>query len=278
MRYPKNLCLACLVFTATNLFAYKIMTENEQTKDLGYGEWVIKTDGELSLMQKLIRSGDIVFDVGANVGEWSLHALDLNRSIHLYAFEPLPIVFTRLQEHLSNYPNVHAHNLALSNHIGKADFCYYDESFEFAGLSSFYVREVLKADHELPKIIEVEQDTLTHFCLNHGIDQIDFLKIDAEGAEWIILQGAADLIEQNKITSIQFEYGGCYIDAKTKLEDIFYFLSQHDYSIFRIIPNGLIQITEWRPHLENFVISNYVAIKKEAVPNFFEIVSKNQRK
>lgn len=267
MNYLERLCIACFAFLGTNSFAYEIMIESEATKDLGYGEWVVKTDGEFDLMQKLVHSGNTVFDVGANVGEWSLHALELGRPIRLYAFEPLPLIFTDLQQKLSNYSNVQTINLALSNNIGRANFCYYDETYEFSGLSSFYVREVLKADHQPPKIIEVEQDTLTHFCLNHNIDKIDFLKIDAEGAEWIILQGAAELIKQSKITAIQFEYGGCYIDANTRLEDIFNFLSQQEYLIFRIIPNGLIQITEWSPHLENFIISNYVAIKKGETSN-----------
>lgn len=249
------------------LSAYDALIENNETKNLGYGEWVVKTDGEWNLMQELIRPGDTVFDVGANVGEWSLCALELNKPIYLYAFEPLPLIFNDLQQHLASYSGVQAFNLALSNNVGRVNFCYYDETYAFAGLSSFYVREVLKADHQPPKIIEVEQDTLVHFCLDHNIDKIDFLKIDAEGAEWVILQGAADLIAQNKITAIQFEYGGCYIDAKTKLEDIVYFLSKHDYLIFRIVPNGLIHIAEWSPHLENFIISNYVAIKKEELAN-----------
>lgn len=267
MKWLKRLFVACFAFIVANLMAYEIRLESEQTRSLGYGEWVIKTDGELDLMQNLVRPGNTVFDVGANVGEWSLHLLELDRAVCLYAFEPLPLVFNDLQEKLSPYSNVQAVNLALSNNTGRASFCYYDETYEFSGLSSFYEREVLKADHQPPKMIEVEQDTLTHFCLDHNIDKIDFLKIDAEGAEWIILQGAAELIEQNKIIAIQFEYGGCYIDAKTSLEGIFNFLSQREYLIFRIMPNGLIHIPKWSPHLENFTISNYVAIKKEEISN-----------
>lgn len=245
-------------------YAYEIVVENAKTKHLGYGEWLIDKDGELDLMQQLIRPGDIVFDVGANVGEWSLFALQLNIPIQLYAFEPLPLVFSDMQAHLSHYPHAQVFNLALSDKVGKGQFCHYDETYEFSALSSFYVREVLKADHQPPKIIEVTQDTLSHFCSEHNVDHIDFLKIDAEGAEWIILKGASDLIEQNKITAIQFEYGGCYVDAKTTLQETFDFLSKHDYAIFRIMPQGLIHIPEWDPSLENFDLSNYLAIKKEA--------------
>lgn len=253
-----------------SIFAYQIIVESDATKNLGYGEWIIHTDGELDLMQQFIHSGDIVFDVGANIGEWSAHVLQLNRSVHLYAFEPLPNVFSNLQQRLLHYPNAQGFNLALSESTGRRNFCYYDETYEFSALSSFYVREVLKADHLPPKIIEVEQDTLSHFCLDHHIEKIDFLKIDAEGAEWIILKGAHSLIEQHKIKAIQFEYGGCYIDAKTTLEDIFHFLSQHDFLIFRIMPQGLIRIMKWQPSLENFNLSNYVAIRKEEMHRFNE--------
>ena len=247
------------------LEAYEIVSENNTTKHLGYGDWYINTDGELHLMQQLLRPQDTVFDVGANVGEWSLYALGVEKSILLYSFEPLPVIFSDLKNKLSNYSNANAFNLALSDQIGKSNFCYYDETYDFSGLSGFYVREVLKADHQPPQMIEVAQDTLLHFCLEHSIDKIDFLKIDAEGAEWIILKGASALIENNKIRAIQFEYGGCYVDAKTKLKDVFYLLSNNDYLIFRIMPHGLIRIAEWNSSLENFELSNYLAIKKEDV-------------
>lgn len=257
--------LASFLFSAflacNELHAYDVVMENAATEDLGYGDWYIHTDGELHLMQQLLRPEAVVFDVGANMGEWSLHALGVEASIHLYAFEPLPVVFTDLQDKLSAYPYAQAFNLALSNQIGKTTFCYYDETYEFSGLSGFYVREVLKNDHQPPKLIEVAQDTLSHFCLDHGIKQIDFLKIDAEGAEWLILNGAKTMIEENKIQAIQFEYGGCYLDAHTKLEDIFYFLTSRGYALYRIMPHGLIQITKWNPRLENFNLSNYVALK-----------------
>ncbi len=87
-----------LISMMINLSAYEVVIENNETKDLGYGEWVVKTDGELDLMQELVCPGDVVFDVGANVGEWSLCALALNKPIRLYAFEPLPLIFTDLQQ------------------------------------------------------------------------------------------------------------------------------------------------------------------------------------
>ena len=262
-----KILLLCL--STAYLFGYQITQETPKTKNLGYGDWFIHTDGELHFMEHWLRPNDVVFDVGANVGEWSLYALGVESSIALYSFEPVPLIFSDLQKKLSEYPNVQAINLALSDQTGSASFCYYDESYDFSSLSGFWTREVLKADHELPKIIEVEQDTVAHFCSERGIEKIDFLKIDAEGAEWIILKGAASLIENNQIQSIQFEYGGCYVDAKATLEEIYYFLKKHGYLIFRLMPDGLIEIKEWNRHLENFDLSNYVAIKTEAYFNRF---------
>lgn len=254
------------------MYAYEIAIENDKTKNLGYGEWVVKTDGEFDLMQMIIQPGDTVFDVGAFVGEWSLLALQMNRPMQLYVFEPLPTVFPDLRLRLSNCPNVQVFNLAFSNNRGKANFYHYDETYQFSGLSSFYERQVLKADHQPPKIIEIQQDTISHFCKDHAIDKIDFLKIDAEGAEWVILQGASDLVREGKIKAIQFEYGGCYLDANSTLEDIFHFFTSSGYVLFRIVPNGLIQISEWSQHLENYVISNYVAVKEpEILSRFGEI-------
>ncbi len=256
--------LSSFIFSTTLcLHAYNITTETEATKEMGYGDWYIHTDGELHFLEEWLHSEDVVFDVGANVGEWSTYALGVDPSIHLYSFEPLPAIFPDLKTKLSPFPTAQVFNLALSNQTGTGQFCFYDESYDFSALSSFYEREVLKVDHQPPKIIEVKLDTVSHFCSEHNIDTIDLLKIDAEGAEWVILQGARPLIEQNKIRAIQFEYGGCFVDAKTTLQDIFTFLSNNDYYIFRLKPNGLIWISEWNPKLENFRLSNYVAIKKE---------------
>ncbi len=255
--------LSCLTLTCVN--AYDIVDESEKTKSLGLGDWYIHSDGELHLMQQLLRPNDLVFDVGANVGEWSLYALQVEPSIQLFSFEPLPLIYSDLKGKLAKYTNAEVFNLALSDRSGKANFCYYDETYDFSGLSGFFVREVLKADHKPPKIIRVDQLTLPDFCLEHNIDKIDFLKIDAEGAESMIIKGAREMIESQLITAIQFEYGGCYIDAKATLKEIYDLFVECDYAVFRIMPNGLIRIAQWGDHLEDFDLSNYVAVKRDAL-------------
>ena len=72
-------------------------------------------------------------------------------------------------------------------------------------LSSFYLQDCFKDDDvEIKKIPCKKLDTL---ALELSLNKIDYLKVDTEGAEYKILCGAKDLLEQKKITFIQFEYG-----------------------------------------------------------------------
>lgn len=257
--------LSLVVLFCVQLNAFEILPQCEETEALGFGEWNIAIDGESVLMQTFLRQNDLVFDVGGNHGEWSTFALGYQPSIQIMAFEPVPPVFEDLKIILGDYSNVQLFNYALSDKIGVTSFFYYPEA---DGLSGFYYREVLRGDHPDPLIIEVEEQTLDFFCEKNGIKEIDFIKIDTEGAEWKILQGAHGLLKNRKIRAIQFEYGGCYVDAKTTLKDVMQYLTGNGYLIFRIMPTGLIHISKWVPSLENYHLSNYFALRKEDLPGY----------
>ena len=121
------------------------------------------------------------------------------------------------------------------------------------------------------KLIEVEQDSLENFCADHSIDRIDFLKIDTEGAEWRILKGAESLLQHGRIGAIQFEYGGCYLDAGATLEQAYHLLTSNNYLVFRIVPSGLLHIALWDNALENYLYSNYFAVLKSEQSRFLPI-------
>ncbi|GAF92301.1 unnamed protein product, partial [marine sediment metagenome] len=84
-------------------------------------------DGELEVIQKYIDSGDVVFDVGAYCGEWSLAVLD-NKSedVYLHCFEPHSISYETLRQNLRKYHNsITLNNLFLSDGRKKTDFWMY---------------------------------------------------------------------------------------------------------------------------------------------------------
>lgn len=225
----------------------------------GYGDGDMSRNGE-SLMMTLIKPGDLVFDVGAHLGEWSLTALSLQPAISIYCFEPIPKLLSILEKNLQDKPVIIS-ELALSNAKGKATFYHY---VNFPGMSTLNRRpEVEKTLNLIPEIIEVSLERLDTFCELRQISTINFLKIDTEGNEFNVLLGAEGLLKKQAIEIIQFEYGGCYLDSNITLRQVYFYLNSFGYSIFRIVPEGLIEITNWRDNLENFNYSNYLAIRKE---------------
>lgn len=224
---------------------------------IGYDNCLMKENGEHLILKTLVHTGDIVFDVGANVGEWSSHVLALKKHVTLHAFEPIPTLCQKLYNIINKN---RVHNLALSNTCGtEILYCYINHR-----LSSLYER---KSAHLQPKqIIQISTDTLSNVCRNCGIDTINYLKIDTEGAELFVLQGAQELIDNHMIELIQFEYGGAYKDAGTTLQQVYDLLTQAGYSIYRIVPQGLEYLDAWNNSLECFKYSNYLAV----CPNFME--------
>ncbi len=213
-----------------------------------------KTNGEYRVIKEYIKNGFIIFDVGANHGEWSTVVIETAPKAQLHAFEPGSQAYGYLQKKIQS-PLFHPHNIAVGNKVAFLEFALYanDE------LNSLFPRDILGKPLTT---VKVPVTTIDAFCAEENIDHIDFLKIDTEGAEYIVLEGAANMLSLKKIDMIQFEYGGTYPDASRTLKEVYYFLTGKRYSIFLITQKGLVAIPHWDDSLENFRYSNYLAIAK----------------
>jgi FkbM family methyltransferase len=224
----------------------------------------INNNGEKLYLQTALQESHIVFDVGANQGDWSNLVYTSKPGITIYAFEPFPHTYKNLCKNIQN-PKFYPVNAALSDSFGNMTFYSYEDST----LNGFYDRAILKDKfHFTSSPITVLCDTLDHFCHEHKISKIDFLKIDTEGAEWKVLQGAQNLLKDQKIRNIQFEYGGCYQDAKTTLYQVCDFLTKNGYAIFFITPKGLLHLAQWDDSFENYEYSNFAAIIQKEVNSY----------
>ena len=223
----------------------------EQTESLGYNDLCdMLNNGEKYILDNFLKPNQIVFDVGSNVGDWSQLALEIEPSLQISCFEPNPVNYqslcNRLQGQAQFYP------FALSNHVGLSPFFYKPiERWAGAGLYHIY--------HQC-QTMDVVTMTLDLFCSEHKIEKIDYLKIDTEGSEKDIIFGAANLLSQQHINALQFEYGRSYLYAQATLENIINFLTHCGYAIFRLHTDGMIHISQWYDHLENYKDCNYFAI------------------
>lgn len=186
-------------------------------------------------MQKVVRQGDIFFDVGANVGYISaLMAGAVGPEGKVYAFEPANTTYKLTRQYITpkSAPNVQLQQMAVSNEDGTATFYDTPRVIErgYAVLGSVDA----PADgtpHEVPV---TRIDT---FCRKHGVDEIRYLKLDVEGAELMALQGAEPLLKAGKIHYLLVETS-INPDNAALNAGIIDILKSNGYQSFLIDPRG----------------------------------------
>jgi FkbM family methyltransferase len=143
------------------------------------------------------------FDVGANVGQTSELALSSFHQAKVFAFEPDPGIFALLLFNLEKDPRFTGCNLAFSNVKGEVPFFQYGSSTlgSLVPNAQYPTRRGV-----LPKQISVECTTINDFCISHSIREIDVLKIDVEGCDLLVLQGAGDLLAAGTIRFVYIEF------------------------------------------------------------------------
>ena len=214
-----------------------------------------RTNGELLVMRGLVPRGKVVFDVGANVGNWADLALRINPKADIHAFEPGRKAFAKLQER--NFPpNVHRNQVALG--AQEEDRAYYVFG-DTHGTNSLYLREGLTS-RATESVDKVHVTTLDAYCQAKGVERIDFLKIDVEGHEFAVLEGARNMFAAGRIDYVQFEYGGTYIDAGHLLRDVWTFLAGAGaaYDVYKLLPDGLLPVPEYKQKWETYQYSNWL--------------------
>jgi hypothetical protein len=87
----------------------------------------------------------------------------------------------------------------------------------------------------------------------------NILKLDVEGHELDVLQGALTCLADIQI--VQFEFGGCNIDTRTFFQDFWYFFTQLEFDLFRLGPKGLMKVSAYSEIDESFRTTNYYAVR-----------------
>src|ERR1041384_2037021 len=153
------------------------------------------TNGEFRLLRELLPRCKTVFDIGANVGDWTAFALGINPALTIHCFEPSRSTFADLAQR--RFPaSVVRNNLGLSDQVGQADLFLFES--QHAGLNSLYQRSGLETEWGLAPQATHETVSLTTFDAYYHAQglttPVDFLKIDVEGHELRVLQGMRDAL------------------------------------------------------------------------------------
>jgi FkbM family methyltransferase len=170
-----------------------------------------------------LKASDVFYDIGANVGYFSLFALQLGCR-KVVSFEPNPdlrAVFLYNLE-LNHYTEekcrlVHS---ALAGHVG--DFIYQEGPLSNSGIGH------LVAGSDAPGI-KVRTETLDHFLENTGLPPPTVIKLDVEGWEIDILRGAEKLFEKSPPRLVIFE-ADCKADCEIADKELSRFFTAHGYA------------------------------------------------
>jgi FkbM family methyltransferase len=198
----------------------------------------------------------VIFDVGANDGNYTVELTKEFPKGKIFAFEPHPATCGRLQRRIAD--RAHVRHAALGSSVGKT-ILYDSGNGHGSGHASIY-GQVLRSVHKIdnPTAVDVEMDTIDHFSEANGIDIIDFLKIDTEGNELEVLKGAARLLKAGRVRFIQFEFNEMNTVSRVFLADFFSILPNH--TLFRLLPHDFLPIENVPLTREVFAFQNLLAV------------------
>lgn len=236
------------------LRAYKYIKSYE-----GYSYNFTKNGEELILKRLKKFNLKTVFDVGANLGDWTNKAIQQLGTPKIHVFEISNSALRELSKKFNSSNNVIINKFGLSNNEMTVQYKDY-------GNNSIVNTLVLDSDfHDegnFPKIKNTQVTTGDNYCNKNLIDEIDFLKIDVEGVEHLVLEGFKEKLKLGKIKIIQFEYG--YINGNTKflIRDFYKLLTRYGYIIGPLKSKGVI-FMEFNYALNNFTSGpNFIAVHK----------------
>lgn len=183
---------------------------------------------------RLLRRGDTVVDIGAHAGRHLARFLDcVGAAGRVHGFEPLPVMHARLAKAFRR-PNVFLHEVALTDAAGKVEFVVAEGAPEESGLRE---RVYNNPGAVTPRRIEVTAQTLDHYA--DTLRGLRFIKIDVEGAEMNVLQGAIGVLEHYRpVVSVEYgrpAYGVYGHDTFT----LFDFAERHGFAMYDIFAHRL---------------------------------------
>lgn len=227
-----------------NLIVKKIIKPSDVAEVMGHKMFLDAKDAlrlsiygvheptETEILKKLIKKNDVVLDIGANIGYYTLIAAKLvGKNGKVYAFEPDTVNFEIIKKNveINGYHNVTLIQKAVSNRTKKI---------------KLYLCEENGADHKIyddgtdRNSIEIESTSLDDFFRDYR-GKINLIKIDAQGSEGHILEGMTSLLETNTDVKLIMEFWPSALKKSgSNPNDLLKLLKKNNLNLYKINENN----------------------------------------
>ena len=211
-------------------------------------------NGERWVLERLrTESIHTVLEVGANVGNWSLMAAELLPQATIYALEVVPSTAATLRKRVGGHDRIRPFALGLAAETGTLSLQYNEVASTHATFTN-YPRSWAGDRIDCP-VMQGDE-----FLAQEGVGRVDFLKIDVEGAEHLVLQGLEESLRKGRIRFIQFEYGLVNILTHFLLRDFYELFRGYGYAVGKIYPD-FVEFRDYDLRDEDFLGPNYLACR-----------------
>jgi FkbM family methyltransferase len=213
--------------------------------------------GSLAVWSRLAAKSNVVADVGAHVGYFSLIAALANKKATVHAFEPVDTIYSRLlvNQRANGIINITPHHTGVSNREGWTE------------LGVRFANSLLSTGSSLERVDSPEgtkflKVPLTTLDVEFADTPLDLMKIDVEGHELSVLEGGARVLERDRPTVILEAL------ADASMEPLLKIFEPLGYDVHWIseYENSLVPMDKGRPHKSRNLIFQPASKKGFRVP------------
>lgn len=178
---------------------------------------------------------DVVFDVGAHVGDFTDCVLAFQPWAVVHAFEPIREVFEVLDRKFNSHPGVYCENVALASETGEQSIhvSTYAQASSFLENGQVLKQGVYGIDFTPARSEMVRVETLAEYATAHSVNQIKLLKLDVQGFELEVLKGAESMLDKIDFIYAEAQFQELYKHGPM-FTDVFEFLSHRGFELVRM--------------------------------------------
>jgi FkbM family methyltransferase len=148
------------------------------------------------------KSIDMIFDIGANVGQSAIRFGRAFPSAQVHAFEPVWETFRQLQSNVRQYNNIYARHHGFGSTAERRDIYLYPQNV----LASCLAETPMMSSAQRQDTETIELRRVDKFCRENGIPRIDLLKADTEGFDCAVIRGVENLLRERAIDFVYCEF------------------------------------------------------------------------